>query len=435
MNDGDDGGMIYIINKDGTSWIEMTNDGTINIYGKNNFNLRTEGTLNLHADQDININAGGKINLSAGGDSQLEAKNIKFKSGGVFAVSSNSTASIRAGSDLKLTAGGTGSFGASDKLIFNGSCIGLNSGSAPQADTVTQLTRNKLPETSKEGNSWKVTRTISSIVTVAPTHEPFVRNAGQPSPTPTPEKPAPPGLPETPSAAVPPTNQDAKNNLNKIIKALNKRGITDVNYITAVLANVMKESGGKSISENLNYANTSNDRIRSIFGARAASKTDDQLNEIKKDPQKMAELMYGYETKIGSGMGNTQPGDGWKYRGRGFIQITGKNNYSGASQDAYGDDRLIRDPDLANDPDVAAEATAWFMKRGLSSMASRLGVGSLGTTPQTYMSPENAQLLATSEIAGTAIKKGNGYLGNEVLKKVAQYSQEISTWYPGTTTA
>jgi hypothetical protein len=60
-------------------------------------------------------------------------------------------------------------------------------------------------------------------------------------------------------------------------------------------------------------------------------------------------------------MGNEQPGDGWKYRGRGFIQLTGKENYTRASK-ALGVD-LVDDPDaVAEDPTMAAASALYFWK-------------------------------------------------------------------------
>jgi len=225
----------------------------------------------------------------------------------------------------------------------------------------------------------------------------------------------------TPSTGTPaPLNQDQNKNMELITAALKKQGITDPKYIAATLGNVMKESGGKSQSENLNYSGTSNDRIRSIFGSRAAGKSDKELDQIKGSQESMGEFMYGKDTKIGQSMGNMEPGDGFKYRGRGFIQLTGKNNYAAASKAIYGDDRLVKNPDLVNDPAVAAEVSAWYMKKGQASMAKNMGIDTGNMTQQ------QANALATSQIAGRDVTKAGGYLGGEVMNKVNAYAQQFT---------
>jgi hypothetical protein len=130
-------------------------------------------------------------------------------------------------------------------------------------------------------------------------------------------------------------------------------------------------------------------------------------------------MMYGSGTKIGKQMGNTEPGDGFKYRGRGNVQLTGKSNYAAASKAIYGDNRLVDNPDLVNDPAVAAEVTAWYMQKGQQGMAKSLGINTKN------MSQDEANQLATSQIAGRAIKRGEkGYLGGEVLDKVDKFSKD-----------
>jgi len=54
-------------------------------------------------------------------------------------------------------------------------------------------------------------------------------------------------------------------------------------------------------------------------------------------------------------LGNKDPGDGYKFRGRGFVQLTGRSNYEDISKKLFGDDRLVKNPDLANDPQIAAK--------------------------------------------------------------------------------
>lgn len=59
-------------------------------------------------------------------------------------------------------------------------------------------------------------------------------------------------------------------------------------------------------------------------------------------------------------LGNTQPGDGPRFKGRGPIQITGRNNYEWCSKDLFNDDRLVKDPTLLEDPATGVKASCWF---------------------------------------------------------------------------
>lgn len=82
-----------------------------------------------------------------------------------------------------------------------------------------------------------------------------------------------------------------------------------------------------------------------------------------------------YDTgSLAAKLGNTPEadGDGQRYRGRGLIQITGHNNYLRCSLALFGDERLLRTPELLEQPQWAAESAAWFWSvNGLNALADQ----------------------------------------------------------------
>lgn len=118
-------------------------------------------------------------------------------------------------------------------------------------------------------------------------------------------------------------------------------------------AQTAHESGGfKAFSENLNYGAKG---LRGIF--RKYFPTDALARSYERQPQKIANRVYANRM----GNGDEASGDGWKYRGRGALQLTGKSNYQ-----AFSD--YIGRPDVMTNPDLVAgelcfESALWFFDK------------------------------------------------------------------------
>jgi predicted chitinase len=159
-------------------------------------------------------------------------------------------------------------------------------------------------------------------------------------------------------------NDTQKKNAALINAALTKYGITNPYLRAGVLAVVAKESAFIPKNE-ISYAGTSNSRIREVFGSRVSGLSEAQLTALKKDPRAFFNRIYGGGFAIGRQLGNTQPNDGYNYRGRGFNQNTGRGNYTMLTNKSGID--LVSNPDRMNDPAVAAEALAIYFANGLAS--------------------------------------------------------------------
>ena len=129
--------------------------------------------------------------------------------------------------------------------------------------------------------------------------------------------------------------------------AMNRYQIVGSKRIAAFIAQAGHESGQLThLVENLNYSAEALQRAwPSRFSAKLAA-------DVARKPEQIASIAYDNR------MGNTSTGDGWKYRGRGLIQITGKNNYR-AYGEALGLD-LIAQPELLEKPQHACMSAAWF---------------------------------------------------------------------------
>lgn len=125
--------------------------------------------------------------------------------------------------------------------------------------------------------------------------------------------------------------------MEAILNELDKTGQKDPRWLAYILATAHHETGARfaPVEENLNY---SAKRLTQVWPSRF--RTIAAATPYANNPQKLANKVYGGR------MGNTGTDDGWRYRGRSFTQLTGKDNYA-----KYG---LAGNPDAAMKNETAA---------------------------------------------------------------------------------
>lgn len=170
---------IYLAHADGTSWIEMTKDGKINIYSKSSISVRTENSLNFKADKDINIDAGNNLNIRVGSKLKAQAGSVDLLSASNVLIGVNGSLKVNANGGIALSSNSPISVQSDSAINIDGSVLKLQSGGAPKVTPPTEFSLQQLSDTkfnSTVGVWENRKKLLSTVVTVAPTHEPFARN-------------------------------------------------------------------------------------------------------------------------------------------------------------------------------------------------------------------------------------------------------------------
>jgi len=170
---------------------------------------------------------------------------------------------------------------------------------------------------------------------------------------------------------------------------MKEQGVTNEFAQIGMLSVIGKESGFIPQCEKT-YSYTSNQRLRKLFGSRLGKYTESQLTALKSNDIEFFDAIYGKDAKFKWNTGNTETGDGYKYRGRGFNQITFKNSYK-----AYGDTLgidLVNNPDLLNTIEVASKLAVRFLLKSLKSMK---------INPNSFLNKESATYAFVKANAGT----------------------------------
>lgn len=353
--------LIYIANSKGTSWIELTSNGKIDIYAKDSVSIHTENDFNFRADRDVNIEAGRNINMNAfsgielncidrfnlicdrdgklafGGNANLLASSdIKFQAGATTNISSEGA--------MRISTGATMNLGAAGEMLSSASAIHQNGPAAEAAsppDTPTKLELFSLPNRSDDagwanGKFYKAGN-IDSIMQRVPTHEPWDHHESTnpakftPSSTNV-QTTAKSDGPSSPTAASGPTTF----NDNPVAVPASKNASANETYLQSVLVNA-------GIKDPIKLAAWMAQCKVESAGFRA-----------------LREYASGAEYEGRKDLGNTQTGDGVKFKGRGFIQLTGRDVYRKMTKYFNVGINFEEQPELVESLEWAAKSVLFF---------------------------------------------------------------------------
>jgi len=354
--------LIYIGNAKGTAWLEMTSNGKIDIYAADSVSIHSEQDFNFRADRDINFEAGRNMHirasgtmetnvakqyyLLAGADGKVQFQgNYNLSAGAEIRQQATAKTSIVSGGDFVMASNANISIGASGVQKIVGKQLLLNSvatDGATAPDQPTPLELFSLPNRSA-GSGWSNNKfykdtDIQSIMQRVPTHEPWDHHENINPSNFTPDKTdtqvnQPLDAPSGPTAEggkVPVNNNPVGKPLGKnaaaneafLKQTLINAGITNPIKLAAWMAQCKVESGGF------------------IY---------------------LRELASGGEYEGRADLGNTQSGDGIRFKGRGFIQCTGRKLYQRMT-DFFGQD-VLGSPELVEQIELASKSVIFFFTK------------------------------------------------------------------------
>ena len=152
-----------------------------------------------------------------------------------------------------------------------------------------------------------------------------------------------------------PTNKKPEDWYEALVEVMPKYGITSERRIAHFLSQCAHESADFTrLEENLNYSAKS---LRAVFGRYFGNPPKRNADEYHRNPEKIANYVYMDEFRKYK-MGNVKEGDGWRFRGRGLKQLTGRSNYT-----AFGKSVGMTAEEAAEyvaTPKGAVESACWF---------------------------------------------------------------------------
>jgi predicted chitinase len=382
--------LIYIGNSKGTAWVELTSNGKIDIYAEDSISIHSEQDFNFRADRDINFEAGRNINVQAYSGIQMQsvdrfyltcdnegkiniANNLQVTAGSEIRMKSGDTTSfiagvdfraqagtnlnLQAGTDINQSAGGawkvsaTGNsnitsanhYETAGRIEMNGpAAAGAIAAGSNTAEVPDKLDSFNLPARSAgsgwtNGNFYKAGN-ITSIMQRVPMHEPWDQheniNPAEFTPSrldtqvnqPVDKK----GSPTAGSTGSSPVNG------SPVAIPLSKSAAANEQYLQAVLVNA-------GITSPIKLAAWMAQCKVESAGFRA-----------------LKEFASGAEYEGRADLGNTQAGDGIRFKGRGFIQLTGRDVYKKMTAYFNAGIDFVTNPELVEQLEWASKSVLYF---------------------------------------------------------------------------
>lgn len=449
--------------------ISLHSEQDFNFRADRDFNIEAGRNINIRSIKNCEVNIGGyhylKVDqeqkIAVMGDHDFTVNGIsKHTIDGslTFNVSDkiifNTGASLNLAAEGNIYLGATGQLGlgANGQVLLSGSQVHMNGPAAPAPEVATNAVippdlplfslPNRKTKAGWSNGQFYNTSPIQSIMQRVPTHEPWPQheniNPNQFSPASTDVT-----LQNRASAGVPPnpntseggatTPQESANSplvpagtcsteyakdinapasqagIDALKAACKKYGITSPYAVASLLGIAGGECRWKLVEENFNY---SADRLLQVFPS--VFKGDRSLaQQYAGNPNNsLPEFLYGSTTSKGKGLGNTQPGDGGKFIGRGYIQLTGRSNYTkyGAM---IGQD-LIADPKKLNSAEIAAEVSVKYMLDRCKASQTDPGYFEAACTAVGYNTPDikakkrGYYECFLGQLQGTTLSSGTG---------------------------
>jgi len=170
----------HISNSHGTAWIELTPDGSINIFSNSNVSVRAQKDINFHADRDINIHSGNTIRIHAEKYFLNQTESYQVTALNNYSLNAGNIG-IKSGTSL-LFESVTAGMKTSADIILKGRKIFLNTSTPNSPLTNQSLEFYKQANVLYDNNEklWKLSSdTFDSLAVFAPTHEPWMRKSGE----------------------------------------------------------------------------------------------------------------------------------------------------------------------------------------------------------------------------------------------------------------